>query len=434
MAQNPIIRNQYTADPTVRIFNKKLYLFPSHDIAVPPNKNLRENWFCMSDYHVFSSENMTEWTDHGIVVSQEKVAWVDSMTYSMWAPDCVERNGKYYFYFPSIRKTDSKQVDKNYGVGVAIASKPEGPYLPQPKPITNIYGIDPNVFINKDGQAYIFWAENWDNHRIMGAKLADNMLELSSVPKEIEKLPVKGLKEGPFLFERNGLYYLTYPHVENKIERLEYAIGKDPLGPFETKGVIMDESPLGCWTNHQSVVNFKGQWYLFYHQNEYSPTDNKRRSVCVDSLFFNPDGTIRTVIPTHRGVGITNATQPIEPARYSSKSTDGISTLFVNPACPFEGWKTGFEHKNAWVCYNGVSFDKSEKRVQVKSLSPKGGKIRICLDSEKGKTIAQLNIPKSKEWKITETNLSTQVSGLNNLYIISDSNDSIEVDWILFVQ
>lgn len=434
MAQNPIIRNQYTADPTVRVFNGKLYLFPSHDIPVPPNKNLCENWFCMSDYHVFSSENLNDWTDHGAIISQEKVAWIDASTYSMWAPDCVERNGKYYFYFPSIRKPASNSKDKQYGVGVAIAHKPEGPYNVQRAPIANINGIDPNVFIDTDGQAYIYWAENWGNHRIMGAKLSDNMLEIASEPIEIENLPTKGLKEGPFVFKRRGLYYLTYPHVENKIERLEYAIGKHPLGPFEVKGVIMDESLLKCWTNHQSVVSYKGQWYLFYHQNEYSPTDDKRRSVCVDSLFFNPDGTIQKVTATRRGVGITNATQPIELARYSSKNIDGISTLFVNPARPFEGWKTDFEHKNAWVCYNGVSFDKSEKRVQVKTLSPKGGKIRICLDSKKGKTIAQLNIPKSKEWKITETNLSTQVSGLNNLYIISDSNDNIEVDWIQFVE
>ena len=102
MAQNPIIRDQYTADPTARVFNGKVYLYPSHDIFPPEGQ--RQDWFCMEDYHVFSSENLTDWTDHGVIVTQNKVPWVRPDSYSMWAPDCVERNGKYYFYFPSAPK------------------------------------------------------------------------------------------------------------------------------------------------------------------------------------------------------------------------------------------------------------------------------------------------------------------------------------------
>lgn len=104
-AQNPIIRDQFTADPTARIFNGKVYVFPSHDIPTPPEKPGRKDWFCMADYHVFSSENLTDWTDHGVIVSQNKVPWVDSTSYSMWAPDCIEHNGKYYFYFPANKNT-----------------------------------------------------------------------------------------------------------------------------------------------------------------------------------------------------------------------------------------------------------------------------------------------------------------------------------------
>src|SRR5690606_17787954 len=126
---------------------------------------------------------------------------------------------------------------------------------------------------------------------IFGAKLNENMLELDSDPIILQDLPAldKGLKEGPFVFERNGIYYMTYPHVANKTERLEYAIGDNPLGPFKFAGVIMDESPTGCWTNHQSIVQFKDQWYLFYHHNDLSPGFDKNRSIRVDSLFFNED-------------------------------------------------------------------------------------------------------------------------------------------------
>ena len=268
-SQNPIIRDQFSADPTARVFNGKVYLFPSHDIPAPESFP-RKDWFCMEDYHVFSSSNLTDWTDHGVIVSQDKVSWVNPTSFSMWAPDCVERDGKYFFYFPANIKTG-----RGFGIGVAIADKPEGPYITQPEPIANVRGIDPCVFIDKDGQAYIYYSLN----RIFAAKLKDNMIELASDPVILGDLPTKGLVEGPFFFERNGIYYLTYPHVENATERLEYAIGDNPLGPFKFTGVIMDETPMGTWTNHHSLVQYNGQWYLFYHQSAYSPKFDKNRSI-----------------------------------------------------------------------------------------------------------------------------------------------------------
>jgi len=305
-AQNPFIRDQFTADPSARVFNGRVYVYPSHDIPTPPGKNLRKDWFCMEDYHVFSSDNLTDWTDHGVIVSQNKVPWVDSTSYSMWAPDCIEKDGKYYFYFPA-RVKQSLGI-RGSGIGVAIADHPEGPFIPQPEPIKKVAGIDPCPFIDKDGQAYLYWAMG----NILMAKLKDNMLELASEPQIVTEMPQKGLKEGPYLFERNGMYYMTYPHVENKTERLEYATGDNPMGPFKFAGVIMDELPSGCWTNHQSIIEFKGQWYLFYHDNPLSPKFDKNRSICIDSLFFNADGTIRKVTPTLRGVGLTDARQQIE--------------------------------------------------------------------------------------------------------------------------
>lgn len=151
------------------------------------------------------------------------------------------------------------------------------------------------------------------------------MLELASDPQVIGALPRQGLKEGPFLYERNGIYYMTYPHVQNKIERLEYAIADNPMGPFKVTEVIMEESPTGCWTNHQSIIEFNNQWYLFYHNNDLSPKFDKNRSVRIDSLFFNEDGTIRKVIPTLRGVGLTEAKKEIQVDRYSSISEKGNS-------------------------------------------------------------------------------------------------------------
>jgi len=428
-AQNPIVRNQFSADPTARVFNGKVYVFPSHDIPTPKDqKQLRKDWFCMADYHVFSSENLTDWTDHGMIVSQNKVAWVDSTSYSMWAPDCIERNGKYYFYFPANKTVADANGRKGFGIGVAVADKPEGPYIPLPEPIKGAGGIDPNVFIDKDRQAYLYWAMG----NIVVAKLKDNMTELASEPKIIANLPQKGLKEGPFLFERNGIYYLTIPHVENKIERLEYAIGNNPMGPFQMAGVVMDESPMNCWTNHQSFVQYKGQWYLFYHQDAYSPKFDKNRSICADSLFFNSDGTIRKVTPTLRGVGLTNATNKIEIDRYSSKSETGSSVAFLDSTNTFNGWKTKLE-KNAWVKYNAVDFGKEKlKKVQVKALSENGGTLQIRLDKADGPMIAEVKIPKGNSWNIVEAKVSKFQSGIHNMVVVQKDENRVEIDWVKF--
>ena len=134
VAQNPIIKDQFTADPTARVFNGKVYLYPSHDIVPPQGQ--RQDWFCMADYHVFSSENLSDWTDHGVILSQEQVPWGKPDGYSMWAPDCVEKNGKYYFYFP-----DAPRDGRGFAIGVAVADSPEGPFTCEPNPIKGISGI-----------------------------------------------------------------------------------------------------------------------------------------------------------------------------------------------------------------------------------------------------------------------------------------------------
>lgn len=426
-AQNPIILNQFTADPTARVFNGKVYLFPSHDIQAPDGKNLRKDWFCMEDYHVFSSDNLTDWVDHGIIVTQDKVPWVDSMSYSMWAPDCIERNGKYYFYFPAnIKQTDLNEK-KGFGIGVAIADRPEGPYMPLPEPIENVRGIDPCVFIDRDGQAHLYWSQG----NIYGARLKENMTELESEPVVLKDLPEKGLKEGPFVFENNGIYYLTFPHVENKTERLEYAMSDKPLGPFKMTGVIMDESITGCWTNHHSLLNFKDQWYLFYHHNDLSPGFDKNRSARIDSLFFNPDGTIRKVIPTLRGVGLTDATREIQIDRYNQISEKGVEIQFLDTLNKFNGWKTVFNSTDAWIQYNSVDFgDKGLKTVSAKTLSEKGGVIEIRLNGIRGTLLAEIKVPASKDWEITKVPVERFNRGIHNLYVVTKSSNKIEIDWL----
>jgi len=425
-AQNPIITNQYTADPSARVFGDKVYLFPSHDITASQGKG-RVGWFCMEDYHVFSSSNLREWSDQGIIITQNKIPWVKADSYNMWAPDCIEKNGKYYFYFPATPGDSS--YGRGFTIGVAVADNPEGPYTPLPDPIKGVRGIDPNVFIDRDGQAYLYRAGG----NIYGAKLKENMVELASEPVILKELPTKGLKEGPYLFERKGIYYLTYPHVETKIERLEYTMSNNPLGPFKNRGVLMDESTSGCWTNHQSVIQFINQWYLFYHNNDLSPQFDKNRSVRIDSLFFNEDGTIQKVLPTLRGVGQTNAKQKIQIDRYTQRSNDGASIDFIDSLNKFNGWKTIFSQAGAWVQYNSVDFGKPTlKTITVRALSQTGGILQIHANDINGLLIAEIKIPKSSNWKITKFPVLNIQSGIHNLFVVLKDNKKIEVDWIGF--
>ena len=458
-AQNPVIRNQFTADPTARVFNNKVYLYPSHDIKPPVGQ--RQDWFCMEDYHVFSSENLTDWTDHGMIVTQNKVPWVRPNSYSMWAPDCVYRNGKYYFYFPS-----SPNAGGGFAVGVAIADSPEGPFIPEPEPIKGINGIDPCVLQASDGNAYIFWG----NGRC--AKLKENMKELADDnPKstvkfgnrEMEMIGVNCLEglpnrqaEGPFAFEYNGNYYLTYPYVRENTEVLGYAMSKSPMGPYEYKGLIMAEHANGCWTNHHSIINYKGQWYLFYHHNDFSPSDDKRRSVCIEKLFFNADGTIQEVKPTMRGVGINNATEKIEIDRYSEASSD-VTTQLIDTVNTFRSYQAALPKKGSWLKYNDVNFDgitgDSYLIISVKAA----GNTDFCVreKSATGKVIAKISlnniVPEETpnapagggmmgrfrrdmrgQWLTQTSALAYVPKGVTDLVITNEGNAEVAVDYILF--
>ena len=445
-AQNPIIRDQFTADPTARVFNNKVYLYPSHDIVPPAGQ--RQDWFCMEDYHVFSSENLTDWTDHGVIVTQNKVPWVRPDSYSMWAPDCVERNGKYYFYFPSAPKDG-----RGFGIGVAVADRPEGPFICEPEPIKGISGIDPCVLQASDGNAYIFWGAG------CCAKLKPNMKELADdTPKEkvkfgnreFEMYGVNCLKdlpnrqaEGPFAFEYNGNYYLTYPYVRENTEVLGYAMSKNPMGPYEYKGLIMPEHENGCWTNHHSIINYKGQWYLFYHQNAFSPRDDKRRSVQIDKLFFNPDGTIKEVKKTMRGVGVNKATEKIEIDRYSTASSD-VTTSLIDTVNTFRGYQASLPKKGSWLHYADVDFSPITDAYLIVNAKA-GGNTEFCVREKnaKGKVIARVTMnvvtqmgqfrrDQSNQWLTQTVNLEYVPKGVTDLCVTCEGDAEVSINWVQF--
>ena len=422
-ATNPLITDQFTADPTARVFEGKVYVYPSHDIREPAGYKGRPNWFVMEDYHVFSSDNLTDWKDHGVILTRSDVEWADQSAYAMWAPDAVFKDGKYYFYFPAMAKGGG------FRIGVAISDRPYGPFKPVATPIEGVKGIDPAVLIDKDGSAYLFYSME----RIFAAKLKPNMLEIEGEPIVFDKLPKKGLQEGPFVFERNGLYYLTYPHVENKIERLEYATSTSPLGPYTWAGVILDESTSGCWTVHHSIVDFQGQSYLFYHDRDLSPSFDKRRSIRADKLFFNADGTIQKVTPTLRGVGLVQATSQVQIDRYSATSGEGVAVSFLDDANPHAGWKTKFGSANSWVRFNNVDFGKgAQKKVDVRAKASGKGTLEVRLDKPDGPLLARVRVGNGADWNTASASAKKIPAGVHDLVVIQVGTEPVEVDWLGF--
>jgi hypothetical protein len=427
-ATNPLITDQFTADPTARVFEGKVYVYPSHDIREPQGYKGRPNWFVMEDYHVFSSENLTDWKDHGVILTRSDVEWADQSAYAMWAPDCVFKDGKYYFYFPAMAR--AKENGGGMRIGVAVADKPYGPFKPMATPIEGVKGIDPGVFIDKDGSAYLSWSFT---DKLFIAKLKPNMLEIEGEPQAIDNLPKKGLQEGPFEFEREGIYYLTYPHVANKIERLEYATSTSPMGPFKWAGVILDESQSGCWTVHQSIVDYQGQWYLFYHDRDLSPDFDKRRSIRADQLYFNADGTIQKVIPTLRGVGLVQASSEIQIDRYSGKSSDGVAVSFMDGANPHAGWKATLSGENSWVRFNEVDFARgARKSIEVRAKSSGKGALEIRLDRQDGPLLGRVKVGQGSDWKIARVAAKKIPAGVHDLFITQAGAEPVEVDWISF--
>jgi beta-xylosidase len=281
---NPFITHIYTADPSAHVWNDgRLYVYASHDVDPPRGCDL------MDKYHVFSTDNMVDWTDHGEILSSDQVEWGRPEGGFMWAPDCAYKNGTYYFYFPHPSGTDWNNTWK---IGVATSKKPAKNFKSKGF-IPGVGGfamIDPCVFVDDDGLAYLFYG---GGSKCQAGKLKDNMMEIDGEMQDMAGLV--DFHEAAWVFKRNGTYYLTYSDNNRGANRLHYATSENVLGPWTHRGIYLD--PTGCDTSHGSVVEYKGQWYAFYHDQSISGRGNLR-SVCVDKLYFNPDGTIQKVVQT----------------------------------------------------------------------------------------------------------------------------------------
>lgn len=313
----PLVSHMYTADPSAHVFDGKIYIYPSHDIdaGIPFNDN--GDHFGMQDYHVLSMDSPdAEAVDHGVALDIKDVPWAERQ---MWAPDAARKGDSYYFYFPAKRK------DGIFQIGVAIGDSPVGPFTPEPEAIKGSYSIDPAVFNDDDGEFYLYFGGIWggqlqkyrnnkynENNEepaldqpALGpivARLTDDMKEFAEETREIEILDEQGnpflagdndrrFFEAPWVHKYNGKYYFSYSTGDTHY--ICYAIGDTPYGPFTYKGRILN--PVIGWTNHHSIAEYDGKWYLFYHDSSLSGGVTHLRSVKMTEITYNEDGTVNTV-------------------------------------------------------------------------------------------------------------------------------------------
>lgn len=406
MPGNPFIKNMYTADPSAHVWGDgRLYVYPSRDIAPPRGADL------MDQYHVFSTDNMVDWVDHGEILRASQVPWGRPEGGFMWAPDCAYKNGTYYLYFPHPSGTEWNTTWK---IGIATSSQPASGFA--------VHGyieglqshIDPCVFIDDDGQAYFYYG---GGGTCLGGKLKANMIELDGAMQPMQG--VVDFHEASWVHKRNGVYYLSYADNNDdgvKHNRMRYATSNSPLGPWTYRGIYID--PTDSYTNHGSIVEYKGQWYAFYHNSALSGND-WLRSICVDKLFYNADGTIQKVIQT-KGHGTPYGGMPWSiPGKIEAEDFDdgGPAVAYSDSDelnnggqyrmdefvdienCGEGGYNVGWLGGSEWLEYtvNVTTADTYTIELRVASQNATGSSIRVEFDGED--RTGTLAVPNTGNWQ-----------------------------------
>jgi hypothetical protein len=438
-ALNPIVQTIYTADPAPVVHDGVCYLYTSHDEDV-----LVKNFFTMKDWRCFSSTDMVNWTDHGAVATLYDFKWAGSgwgggFENGTWAVQCIERNGKWFLYCPL----------QGRGIGVLVSTNgPFGPFTdPIGKPLIGGDNIDPTVFIDDDGQAYL----SWGNPKCWYAKLNQDMISLDTSignkglvaydmtveafgkrSKEDPKRPTS-YEEGPWLYKRNALYYLFFAGGPIS-EHLGYSTGPSPIGPWKYGGVVLPTQG-GSFTDHPGVVDYKGKTYLFYHDAALPGGGGFKRSVCVDELKFNPDGSVVQMNMTKEGAApgaMLNPYQRVEAETMAWES--GIKTAKSDDV----GVYVTDIHNGAYIRVCSVDFgDKGASKFLASVASATdGAAIELRLDGLSGELIGILKVKPTgalDKWK-TQSCRVKGAKGVHDLYLKFTGNSSplMNFDWWKF--
>jgi len=423
VAQNPISPpGVYIADPSSHVWaDGKLYIYGSNDESA--------TYFCSWTQHVLSTSDLKTWELTRDVFSskgaKDQVPYNDNILY---APDCQYKNGTYYMYYCQPSNTEAE--------GVATSKSPLGPFVNGTKINTRgISEIDPCVFMDDDGQAYYIWGQ----FTAKMARLKPNMTEidLSTIKDSVVTEKEHFFHEGGYMVKRNGIYYFIYAHMgrANMPTCIGYSTSKSPMGPFKYGGVIIDNSHCdpANGNNHGAIVEFKGQWYVFYHRATHN--SQMMRKACIEPITFNPDGSINEVEMTTQGAG--------KPLKATSKiEAEQACLLFGNTriqAFQTDQEELGGIRNEDHVAYKYINFEAGVDSFQVRvALGKKGGTIQLALDQPWHSSMGTVNIPAGsgdKKW-ITLTCKMNKTTGVHALWLKFNGvgDDLFDVDWFRFIK
>lgn len=436
-AQNPIVQTYFTADPAPMVYDGTVYLYTSHD-----EDSTVANFFTMYDTRCYSSKDMVNWTDHGAVASLKSFKWMNKDN-GAWAPQCIERNGKFYLYVPI----------HGEGIAVLVSDAPTGPFTdPIGKRLIDSdhiwQDIDPTVAIDDNGQAYLYWG----NPKLWFVKLNKDMISydknigdkgIVSIDMTTEAFGSKAGRdgkpgptytEGPWFYKRNSLYYMVYA-AEGIPEYISYSTSNSPEGPWTYKGHIMKRADHLAFTNHSGIIDFKGNSYVFYHDQSLSKGQGFKRSVSVEQFAYNADGSIPVIPATKEGV--IKSVANLDPYKRVEAETIAWS----------EGLKTSGNSQNGvyvtkisngdYIKVRSVDLGKGAKTFEASVASAaSGGTIEIRIDGKDSQLLGSLNFSATggdHSWKTLSCKLE-KATGIHDVYFVfkGGKGNLFNFDWWKF--
>ncbi len=433
--QNPVIQTKYTADPAPMVYHDTVFLYTGHDEDDAFG-------FKMQNWLLYTSTDMVNWTDHGAVASVKDFKW-GGIDNGAWALQCVHRNNKFYLYCP---------LPNNVGIGVLVSDSPYGPFKdPIGKPLIKNSNddIDPTVLIDDDGQAYLYWG----NPNLYYVKLNPDMISYSgeiikdpSIAKVAGKPDPFHYQEGPWAFKRNGKYYMAYASTCCP-EGIGYAMGKSATGPWEYGGSIMDGDPRSSG-NHPGIINYKGSWYVFgFNYNIMKQTMSKhyeRRSVSLEELTFNPDGTIKHLpfwsTAGVKQLGTLNPYNRVEAETIAY--SEGLKTDNVTEWERNVSWDKGKKkaerifvssiNNGDYLKVQGVNFASGSATIEVCVAALRGGKMEIHTDKIDGPLLGTVNVTQVAQGDVFASIQAPvkNVKGVHDVYVVfKGEKDLFYFDW-----
>jgi len=425
-ADNPIVQTIYTADPAPLVHNGRVYLYTGHDED-------GSTYFTMREWRVWSSADMVNWTDHGSPMSLSTFSWASA---DAWAGQAVYRNGKFYWYVPVKQRSNGSMA-----IGVGVSDSPTGPFRDAiGRPLVGNGEIDPTVFVDDDGQAYLYWG----NPRLWYVRLNADMISYSGSPTQIP-LTTAGFgtrtgnasrptlyEEGPWVYKRNGLYYNVFA-AECCSEFIAYSTAPGPTGPWTYRGTVMPRQG-ASFTNHPGIVDFNGGSYFFYHNGALPGGGGYTRSVAVEKFSYNANGTIPTINMTAAGPPQVGTLNPF--VRQEAETIAWEVGVETEPASE-GGMNVGQISNGDYVKVKGAAFGTGASSFSARVASAtSGGRIELRLDSASGPTVGTCNVPGTGGWQ-TWTTVTCPVSGAtgtHDLYLrfTGGGGDLFNVNWWQF--